>query len=90
MMGLSEATQPIFLEPIVEEIEATEEDAIENPIVIRSKRFDAAHMTSSEAVDHMELVGHPFYLFVDSESGLPSVVYRRKGWTYGVIALNNA
>ena len=47
-------------------------------------------MSSVEAVDHMELVGHPFYLFINTETGLPSVVYRRKGWTYGVIALGDA
>jgi hypothetical protein len=35
----------------------------------------------------MELVGHDFYLFVDSESGMPSVVYRRRGYDYGVIHL---
>jgi hypothetical protein len=32
-------------------------------------------------------VGHPFYLFLDSETGKPSVVYSRKGWNYGVITL---
>jgi len=36
----------------------------------------------------MELVGHDFYLFVDSETGRPSVVYRRKGWDYGLIGLD--
>jgi len=35
----------------------------------------------------MELVGHDFYLFVDAEQGLPSVVYRRRGYDYGVIRL---
>jgi hypothetical protein len=35
----------------------------------------------------MELVGHDFFLFVDAESTNPSVVYRRKGWDYGVISL---
>jgi hypothetical protein len=35
----------------------------------------------------MELVGHPFFLFVDSRSGLPSVLYHRHGWTYGVLRL---
>jgi hypothetical protein len=44
-------------------------------------------MTAEEALDHMELVGHDFFLFIDSESGHPSVVYRRKGWDYGVISL---
>jgi len=36
----------------------------------------------------MELVGHDFYLFVDQETLRPSVVYRRKGWDYGVISLD--
>ena len=35
----------------------------------------------------MELVGHDFYLFIDSSNNQPSVVYKRKGWTYGVISL---
>jgi hypothetical protein len=41
-----------------------------------------------EALNRMELVGHDFYLFIDEESSKPSVVYRRKGWSYGVIALD--
>jgi hypothetical protein len=44
-------------------------------------------MTKEEAVGHMELVGHDFYLFLDSETSRPAVVYRRKGWNYGVISL---
>jgi len=40
-----------------------------------------------DALDHMELVGHDFFLFIDAETDRPSVVYRRKGWDYGVIAL---
>jgi ribosomal subunit interface protein len=67
---------------------ATREIAIDGtPLVIRSKTHAAAPMTASEAIDRMEMVGHDFFLFFDSESGLPSVVYRRRGWTYGVIHL---
>jgi hypothetical protein len=44
-------------------------------------------MTQEDAVDHMELVGHDFFLFVDAVTDNPSVVYRRKGWNYGVISL---
>jgi hypothetical protein len=44
-------------------------------------------MTKEEAVSHMELVGHDFYLFFDAETSRPAVVYRRKGWNYGVISL---
>lgn len=57
------------------------------PIVIRAKRHSAKPMTVAEAVDQMELVGHDFFLFIDADSGLPSAVYRRRGWTYGVIHL---
>ena len=35
----------------------------------------------------MELVGHDFFLFVDKQSGRPSVVYRRRGYDYGIISL---
>jgi len=57
------------------------------PIMIRSKTHKAAPMSVADAIDHMELVGHDFYLFVDEDSGMPSAVYRRRGWTYGVIHL---
>jgi ribosomal subunit interface protein len=60
----------------------------ESPVVIRSKRFPAEALTVEEAVDRMELVGHDFFLFIDSDSGEASVVYRRKGWNYGVICLD--
>jgi ribosomal subunit interface protein len=58
------------------------------PIMIRSKVHTAEPMTVSDAIDQMELVGHDFFLFLDSESGMPSAVYRRRGWTYGVIQLD--
>lgn len=64
-----------------------EADEAYSPIVIRSKEFDAEHLSIDEAVDRMELVGHDFFLFMEKESGHPSVVYRRKGWDYGVISL---
>jgi len=59
----------------------------ESPVVIRRKRFPAETMRCEDAVDRMELVGHDFFLFIDAETDRPSVVYRRKGWAYGVIAL---
>ena len=43
-------------------------------------------MTVEDAVDRMELVGHDFFLFIDPRTDHPSVVYRRNGWDYGVIA----
>ena len=44
-------------------------------------------MTVQQALFEMELVGHDFFLFSDAESGRASVVYRRKGYAYGVIRL---
>jgi ribosomal subunit interface protein len=60
----------------------------EAPVTIRKKVFPAQPMTVHDAVDAMEMVGHDFYLFVEAESGRPSAIYRRKGWTYGVITLD--
>lgn len=71
--------------PIVVEEEAEE---AWSPVVIRKKVFAATPMTVDDALYRMELVGHDFYLFIDSESDRPSVVYRRKGWDYGVIGLD--
>ena len=68
-------------------ITGNEEEADYTPVVIRTKEFDAEWMTVEEAVDRMELVGHDFFLFIDARSDHPSVVYRRKGWDYGVISL---
>jgi ribosomal subunit interface protein len=69
--------------PVIRDVPETEW----SPVVIRQKVFPAVRMTREDAVDHMELVGHDFYLFVDAVSDQPSVVYRRKGWDYGVISL---
>jgi ribosomal subunit interface protein len=60
----------------------------EGPLVVREKTHTARPMDLSQALYEMELVGHDFFLFVDDDSGRPSVVYRRKGYDYGVIALD--
>lgn len=65
-----------------------EVDNGDSPVLIRQKIFPAAPMSLDDAVDNMELVGHDFYLFIDSATGRPAVVYRRRGWTYGAISLD--
>lgn len=60
----------------------------EGPLVVREKTHVAAPMSLDQALYEMELVGHDFYLFVDSETKEPSVVYRRHAYDYGVIHLN--
>ena len=90
------STEPIYAQSTPEA--AVEEKSpydIENdipagdsPVLIRRKVFPATALSLDDAVDNMEMVGHDFYLFIDAATGIPSVVYRRKGWTYGVISLN--
>ena len=59
----------------------------DGPLVVREKTHAAEPMTLDQALLAMELVGHDFFLFVDAEHELPSVVYRRHGYDYGVIRL---
>lgn len=59
-----------------------------SPIELREKVHSSEPMSVGQALNEMELVGHDFYLYVDKESERPSVVYRRRGYDYGVIALN--
>jgi ribosomal subunit interface protein len=60
----------------------------DGPLVVREKSHAASPITLEQALYEMELVGHDFYLFVDKESEKPSVVYRRRGYDYGVISLD--
>lgn len=59
----------------------------DGPLVVREKTHPATPINLEQALYEMELVGHDFYLFVDKESEKPSVVYRRRGYDYGVISL---
>jgi len=56
--------------------------------IVREKEHPADPMTVDDALFQMELVGHDFYLFLDKESGRPSVVYRRRGYDYGILSLD--
>jgi len=59
----------------------------DGPLVVREK-FHASHaMTIDQALFEMELVGHAFFAYQDSDCGKFSVVYRRRGYDYGVIRL---
>jgi len=60
----------------------------DGPLVVREKTHAADPMTLDQALYEMELVGHDFYLYVDKESERPAVVYRRRGYDYGVISLD--
>lgn len=78
------------LRSATEDEQLADADEEYTPVIIRKKVFEAPEMSLDDAMYLMELVGHDFYLFVDEETQRPSVVYRRKGWDYGVIALDKA
>ena len=59
-------------------------------LIVRDKTHQAEPMTSADALHEMELVGHDFYLYMDADTSLPSVVYRRHGYDYGVIRLQTS
>lgn len=75
--------------PAVAEVpDVSEAEDAYSPVVIRHKVFQAEAMSVDDALYQMELVGHDFFLFVDAATERPSVVYRRKGWDYGVIGID--
>lgn len=71
---------------------ATEDDGgdpfRDSPVEVREKVHRSVPMTLTEALSEMELVGHDFYLFHDVDTDRASVVYRRRGWSYGVLHLD--
>jgi ribosomal subunit interface protein len=78
-------------------IESPAEDASEveaenpfagSPIEVREKVHRSEPMTLADALREMEAVGHDFYLFHDIDTDRASVVYRRRGWSYGVLHLD--
>lgn len=62
----------------------------DGPMVVREKLHTGVPMTLDQALLEMELVGHDFFLYLDSDHRAPSVVYRRKAYDYGVIRLETA
>lgn len=97
-MSLAEATAELPPEPEADADDTESDKRViagievdgDGPMVVREKVHSAVPMSLDQALHEMELVGHDFYLFVDAGTGLPSVVYRRKGYDYGVIRLEQS
>ncbi|WP_277452319.1 ribosome-associated translation inhibitor RaiA [Janibacter sp. DB-40] len=85
----ADLTEPLSVEqPAPDQEESDQFGTIgDSPIEVREKMHESAPMNLAEAVRRMELVGHDFFLFHDVDYDRPSVVYRRRGWSYGVIHL---
>lgn len=79
----------------IAEIEASEDvpdlyDAADEEtgpaVVVRRKAIPVSMMSEHEAIDQMELLGHVFFMFRDVDTGVISVVYKRRDGTYGVLS----
>ena len=57
--------------------------------IVRTKRISLKPMDSEEAVLQMNMLGHNFFIFEDSETNGTSIVYRRKDGKFGLIETNN-
>ena len=60
-------------------------DNIEDEVVIKRKKIDIKPMNLDEAILQMELLGHNFYMYKDSDIGRIALVYKRNDGGYGVI-----
>jgi ribosomal subunit interface protein len=87
------AAAPAALEALVQAQQAADDPGAEESSeqgpgrIVREKFHPDRPMEVDDALFEMELVGHDFYLFLDKGSGLPSVVYRRHAYDYGLIHL---
>ncbi|MEQ4548661.1 sigma 54 modulation/S30EA ribosomal C-terminal domain-containing protein, partial [Nocardioides kribbensis] len=90
--ALADVTEPETLAPDDEAVQERQVGPItvtgDGPLVVREKTHPASPMTLDQALYEMELGGHDFYLYVDKDSERPAVVYRRRGYDYGVISLD--
>ena len=86
LAGLNGTGDPSALEHLTD-YDPTHGVADDGPMFVREKVHSAEPINLDQALYEMELVGHDFYLFVDAETSQPSVVYRRRGYDYGVIRL---
>lgn len=92
--SVAEATAELAADAAPAEVLDEYADAIEHDEqlpgqIVRRKEHDGTPLTVDEALEKMELVGHDFYLFRDSESGRATVVYRRHAFDYGLITLTD-
>jgi putative sigma-54 modulation protein len=55
------------------------------PKIVRSKRFTLKPMPADEACKHMDLLGHDFFMFINSDSNQVNTVYHRRDGNYGLI-----
>ena len=60
----------------------------DGPVVVREKTHATIPMTVEQAIEEMEAVDHDFFMFHDRATDDAAVVYRRRGYDYGLIRLS--
>jgi putative sigma-54 modulation protein len=76
--SLAEAVMP-------EEAEVAEEEEEEEGRLVRTKMIDLKPMSAEEAIEQMELLGHNFFVFLNTETSGINVVYKRLDGNYGLL-----
>ena len=56
--------------------------------LVKNKQVDLKPMTPEDAVMQMEMLGHSFFVFLNSETNKVAVVYIREDHDYGIIETN--
>ncbi len=63
-----------------------EDEELEEPVIVRRKRFMLDPMNELEAVEQMKLLGHEnFFVFYNANTSEFNILYRRRDGTYGII-----
>ena len=62
-----------------------EEEKEEDTKIVRRKTLNTKPMSEEEAILQMEMLGHDFFIFKDSNTSNISILYKRKDNNYGVI-----
>ena len=61
------------------------EDDGEEDVIVKTKTINPKPMDMEEAIMQMELIGHTFFVYLDTESNKVSVVYKRDNGGYGLL-----
>ncbi|MGQ9462907.1 MAG: ribosome hibernation-promoting factor, HPF/YfiA family [Candidatus Fervidibacter sp.] len=69
----------------VAESERVEQEPVADFAIVRTKKFSVKPMTVEEAVIQMDMLGHDFFVFVNSETGQVNVLYKRKAGGLGLL-----
>lgn len=63
----------------------SDEEDLDDKKILKRKKVEVKPMNEEEAILQMELLGHQFYMYKDSETNQVAVVYKRTDGNYGVI-----